>query len=147
MLDIEVHTSVDVISELYPEQQAIFHAFQQAGKLIVHNISGDDRLAIQQRGFPKSLSASDQTVLFLALALEALVLSSDRVVRQYAKKSAIEYHGMIWIFDQMVEMALLPGSIACMKLEALIQQNRTYQNNIEMTVELEKRIRKWKTLS
>lgn len=144
LLDIEVHTSLDVINELYPEQQIVFSAFEKAGKLIVHNLSSADRIRILQQNFPKSLSASDQTVLFLASTLSALVLSSDKVVRQYAKKSTIEYHGMIWIFDQLVNKGLLEKPLALLKLQALIKHNRTYQNNLEMQAELDKRINKWR---
>jgi predicted nucleic acid-binding protein len=143
LLDIEVHTSLDVVNELYPHQQAAFTAFENAGKLVVHNLSAKDRVAILQHSFPRSLSTSDQTVIYLAIELQALILSSDKVIRRYAKKAAIDYHGMIWIFDELVRQGLLEKPLACLKLRQLIKQNCIYQNNLEMNAELDKRIREW----
>ena len=82
---LEIHTSLDVYNELYLEQQELLKAYQSTGKLIIHNLSQDDRIQIQQEVFPRSLSEIDKSVLFLASKHNAMVLSSDKAVRNYAK--------------------------------------------------------------
>ncbi len=56
-LPIEIHTSLDVYNELYPEQKEILKAYNSVGKLKIHNLtSPDNRGKIQKVIFPKLLS-------------------------------------------------------------------------------------------
>ena len=144
-LELDIHTSLDVFNELYSHQQDILLAFHSVGKLTIHNISAEDRMNIQKQNYPKSLSESDKTVLFLAEKIDAIILSSDKAVRACAKKKSIEYHGMLWIFDKLVEALLLDSSIAATKLETLIKSNIVYQNNLELIREMDRRLNIWKT--
>ena len=143
-LKLDIHTSLDVFNELYSHQQDILLAFHSVGKLTIHNISAEDRINIQKKNYPKALSETDKTVLFLAGKIDAIVLSSDKVVRAYAKKKSIEYHGMLWIFDKLVETSLLDLSTAITKLETLIKTNIIYQNNAELIKEMDRRLKVWK---
>jgi predicted nucleic acid-binding protein len=142
-LDLEIHTSVDVLKELYENQQQMLQAFQSVGKLTAHNISEEEKEIILSSRYPKSLSESDKTVLYLATKLNALVLSSDKTVRSCAKNNSIEYHGMIWIFDQLVSNSLISKTVASSKLQKLIKGNLVFQNNKELVEEMEKRIALW----
>ena len=142
-LDIEIHTSVDVIKELYENQQQMLQAFQSVGKLTVHIIKEEEKRQILLTTYPKSLSESDKTVLYLAVKLNAIVLSSDKAVRNTAKNNAINYHGMIWIFDQLVGNNLISESEASIKLKQLIISNLVFQNNKELVDEMEKRLKLW----
>ena len=58
-------------------------------KLTVHNIQTEERLIIAQTNYPLALSEVDKTVLFLAERLNAIVLSSDKAVRNFANLSSI----------------------------------------------------------
>ena len=142
-LDLEIHTSKDVFNELYSHQQNLLLAFQSVGKLSIHNISAEERIDIQIQNYPKALSENDKTVLFLAEKIDAMILSSDKAVRACAKKKLIEYHGMLWVFDRLVEKALLLPPIAASKLEMLIKTNIVYQNNVELVKEMNIRFKKW----
>lgn len=142
-LELEVHTSVDVLNELYEYQRQILFDFQSVGKLRAHNISEAEKIKILSTPYPRSLSDSDKTVLFLASKLEAMVLSSDKTVRNEAKRNSIPYHGMIWIFDQLVNSGLLAQNEACIKLKHLITTNLVYKNNNELVAEMEKRLAMW----
>jgi len=144
-LELDIHTSLDVFNELYSHQQDVLLAFHSVGKLTIHNISAEDRINIQKQNYPKSLSENDKTVLFLAEKIDAIVLSSDKAVRTYAKKKSIEYHGMLWILDKLVESLLLDSSTAATKLETLIKTNIVYQNNVELIKEMDRRLNIWKT--
>ena len=142
-LDLEIHTSIDVINELYLEQQRVLKAFESVGKLIVHSINEADRAVIYTQAFPRSLSNADKTVLFIADREQAMVLSSDKAVRTFSKANSIEYHGMLWIFDQLVDSGLLSSTMAIIKLKKLIASNIIYQYSQELQKEMNLRIKKW----
>ncbi len=142
-LDIEIYTTLDVYNELYIEQQEWLKIYRSFGKLTIHNLSPEEKDSIQNMSFPKSLSDNDKSVLFLAEKLDALVLSSDKAVRSFAKKHSIEYHGMLWIFDSLIENGLITNEEAISKMRLLISNNIVYQNNMELNAEIEKRIKRW----
>lgn len=142
-LDIEIHTTSAVLQELYPEQQQIFKIYQSVHKLIVHNLQEQDFLEIYSEGYPKSLSETDKSVLHIANKLEACVLSSDKALRNCAKNKSIEYHGMIWIFDNFVEKSILTKKQAANKLRQLVAVNFVFQNNQALIDEIEKRLKLW----
>lgn len=143
-LDFEIHTSLDVFNEIYPEQQKILEAFISVDKLTIHNIQPSERVSIINTDFPLSLSEVDKTVLFLAEKLNATVLSSDKAVRNYAKSQTVDYHGMLWIFDCLIKQKILTKKEAGDKLKELISLNVIYQNNSKLMGEFRKRLDKWK---
>lgn len=143
-LELEVHTTRDVIDELYPVQQQTLAVWQSRGKLTIHILSADEYDEISRKSFPRSLSSEDRSVIFLASKLNATILSSDKPVRTQAKKLAISYHGMLWIFDQLVQQKLLPPETAAAKIEALLNSNIIYKSNAEMVIEVNKRIQRWR---
>lgn len=142
-LHLEVHTSLDVFYELNDQQRAILAQFQIDGKLIVHTIHQADREAMRSIDFPRSLSEMDCTVLYLAFRMAATVLSSDKVVRNYAKKNSIDYHGMLWIFDELIVQECITAARAINKLQQLMRSNYIYQNNTVLLHEMNKRLKKW----
>jgi hypothetical protein len=99
---------------------------------------------IKSQIYPKSLSDTDKTVIFLAERLNATIISCDKAVRKFSKEKAIEYHGMLWILDKLVEVKLLTPSGAIEKIDKLIAGNIVYQNNAELIAEIEKRKLSWK---
>lgn len=142
-LELEIHTTVDVFNELYPNQQQILQAYQQSEKLIIHILSSEEQQEILEADFPSSLSPEDCSVIYMAHKLNAIVLSSDKPVRNYARKKAIDYHGMIWVFDQLVAQGLLTKPDAIAKLQKLVFGNMIYKGNADMIKEVEKRVRAW----
>ncbi|HXB39879.1 MAG TPA: hypothetical protein VNZ49_05005 [Bacteroidia bacterium] len=142
-LELDIHTSVDVFNELYDEQKEMLRAFESVGKLTLHSIKEEDRKVIFAKGYPRSLSDNDKTVLFLSEKIDAMVLSSDKSVRKHAKKLCVEYHGMLWIFDKLIEMNLIDNNTAIQKTTQLFKTNIVYQNNLELKTEIDKRIATW----
>jgi predicted DNA-binding protein (UPF0278 family) len=142
-LEIEIHTSLDVFNELHQHQKELLKAYQSIGKFTTHILSEEDRLSIYKFRYPKSLSDNDKTVLHLAEKIDAMVLSSDKTVRNCAKKKSIEYHGMLWIFDKLLESNVITRKTASEKLKKLINYNIVYQNNNELITEMEKRLKIW----
>ena len=143
-LEIEIHTTTSVYFELYPEQQQVLKAYQTVEKLLVHNLKEQDFIEIYSEEYPKSLSETDKSVLYIANKLNACVLSSDKVLRNCAKNKDIEYHGMIWIFDRLVEASLLTPNEAANKLKQIVATNFVFRNNQPLVAEIEKRLKIWK---
>lgn len=146
-LKIEIHTTSYVYFELYAEQQQVLKAYQSVNKLVVHNLHEEDFLQIYSELYPKSLSETDKSVLHIANKLNACVLSSDKIVRSYAKNKGIEYHGMIWIFDKLVETDLLTAKDAFIKLKQLVATNFIFQNNRPLAEEIQKRLQRWSDIT
>jgi rRNA maturation endonuclease Nob1 len=142
-LELEIHTTAAVIFELYHEQQEVLKAYQLLEKLTVHNLVEEDFVKIHAAEYPKSLSETDKTVLHIANKINASVLSSDKAMRNCAKNKAIEYHGMIWIFDQFVSGKHLTKKEACKKLQELVAINLLFRNNKQLTEEIQKRLKLW----
>jgi len=142
-LEFEIHTTSAVYFELYSEQQQVLKAYQSVDRLIVHNLREEDFLQIYAEPYPKSLSETGKFVLHVANKLNACVLSSDKVVRNYAKNKEIEYHGMIWIFDKLVEENILSKKEAGIKLHNLVSTNFIFQNNRPLADEIQKRLKLW----
>lgn len=142
-LDLEVHTTSAVLFELYPEQKQILQAWQSVDKLIVHNLQEQDYTDIYSESYPKSLSETDKSVLYVANKLNACVLSSDKVLRNCAKNKGIEYHGIFWIIDNLVQSSLLSKKDASNKLKLLFESNFIFRNNKQLVAEMEKRLKLW----
>lgn len=103
----------------------------------------EDFIEIFSSNYPKSLSETDKSVLHVANRLNACVLSSDKVLRNCAKNKQIEYHGMIWIFDELVDSSILTPIEARIKLNQLVTSNNIFRNNKQLAVEIEKRLKLW----
>lgn len=142
-LNLEIHTTTTVLNELYSEQQQVLFAYKSVNKLTIHNLEEQDFIDIYKENYPKSLSETDKSVLHVANKINACVLSSDKALRNCAKNKQIEYHGMIWIFDKLVETHILSKESASLKLKQLIAINFTFRNNQQLINEIDKRLKRW----
>jgi len=142
-LNIEVHTTSAVMFELYHDQSQVLKAYQSVQRLTVHNLVEADFDEIYAACYPRSLSETDKSVLHIAAKINACVLSSDKAVRNCAKNKDIDYHGMLWIFDRLVELKLLSKKQGASKLKQLVMTNFIYQNNRPLVEEINKRLKAW----
>lgn len=142
-LDMEVHTTLDVVNELFSHHQKLLTDLEKEGRMVIHILSPEEFAMIEAAKFPRALSPEDCSVLFLARKLRAILLSSDKPVRNQARKLDIEYHGMIWIFDQLVEQGIIRQTTAASKLSMLVHANIVYKGNRELMEEVEKRMARW----
>ncbi|GIL23947.1 MAG: hypothetical protein BroJett042_24600 [Bacteroidota bacterium] len=143
-LDLDIHTTAEVINELFISQQQILEGYKTSNKLTVHVLTGDEQLALMTGAYPKALTPEDRSVVFIAQKLgDATVLSSDKPLRNYAKKLSIEYHGMLWIMDQLVAQEVIAKLEAIAKLKAWVNGNLIYKNNSEIQAEVDNREKAW----
>lgn len=143
-LHMELHTTVDVMNELFSDQKQILQAYEAVNKLYVHNLGEGDFSKMGSIPFPRGLSHQDKSVVYLALTLEnAIVLSSDKLVRSFAEKQGLEYHGLLWIIDELVDQGVIYKDLAVSFLQKLLSINTMYNNPI-IQKEVDKRIHEWR---
>ncbi|MDX5477002.1 MAG: hypothetical protein LPJ98_00990, partial [Cyclobacteriaceae bacterium] len=122
----------------------VLKAYQQVGKLIVHNLDAQDFLKIETLALPKGLSPEDKSVLYIAISLEnGIVITSDNLVRKCTEHLKLECHGLLWVIDQFVGQGICSKSSASGSLKRLMALNKMYAvGNLKM--EIEERILNWK---
>ena len=143
-LNHEFHISLDVFQGMSYDQKVFLGLFDQSGDLRIHNLIGRDRVAFCSGNFPPSLSHNDRSSLFLVSKMEALLLSSDKVVRDFAKPSAIPYHGLLWVIEELIIAKRITVESAVEKISSLIAKNLVYQNNYRLRQEMNGRIKLWR---
>lgn len=124
-LDFELHTTDFVMNEIQNQEQLeILIEIISIKKLIVNDFDTSALLKIIERSqkFPK-LSIEDCSVLHLAEAKGAILLTGDGALRRTASKSDIEVHGILWILDMMVSQNILTKTVAFQKLQILMEMN------------------------
>lgn len=136
-IELDVHTTLNVIDELKESQQQLLNKFIENKQLTVHTLE-DLQLpeAIQNS---KALSPTDKSVFCLALKLDAMILSGDAMIRKTATIKKIETHGTLWLLDRFIEKQLLQRHNAAACLARLV----TYDKKRLPLDECEKRIAIW----
>jgi predicted nucleic acid-binding protein len=125
LLNLEFHTTSLILAELDPNQLTYIQKFVEIGKLKIREISIAEietfkDLPIQTR----KLSINDLSIYFYALELkECMILTGDNRLRTEAEKIGFEVHGVLWLFEEMVNHNILEKQIAVQKLEELIKVN------------------------
>lgn len=143
LLNMEIHTTYEVWDEVNEEGQEILKIYRVDKKLTIHILEPNEHQEIAKRNYPKALSPPDQSVLYMAEKLDAILLSSDGLVRKHAKKRELNTHGLFWVMDELVEQEHLSKPDACKKIKQLFKNNLMYKNNNKLWKEAEKRIVEW----
>jgi predicted nucleic acid-binding protein len=146
-LDLEIHSSSEVVGELFDYQRRRLKEYQIKKMILIHSLDKDDWDAISRKGYPNTISYNDKIALYLSDKLDCLLLGSDKIVRQIAKKKSIQYHGILWIFDQLIENEKISKTEAITKLGKLSKSIKVYQQNSELINGMQSRINSWKALS
>ncbi len=79
----------------------------------------------------------DCSVLITAKEQNALILTGDNHLRKAAIDYQIEVHGILWIFDKLIEKGYISLKLACIKLTELLSFNNRLPIN-ECNLRLEK---------
>ncbi|MDH5367347.1 MAG: hypothetical protein OEW67_10190 [Cyclobacteriaceae bacterium] len=143
LLNMEIHTTYEVWDEVNEEGQEILKTYRVAEKLTIHILEPNEHQEIAKMNYPKALSPPDQSVLYMAEKLDAILLSNDGLVRKHAKKRELNTHGLFWVMDELVEQEHLSKPDASIKIKQLFENNLMYKNNSKLWKEAEKRIVEW----
>ncbi len=140
-LGIETHTTDLVIRQVKAEQYwPLISGLMNDGRLKVATLSGAEmeRLLRELGGLPVGLE--DQTALFLALKLDAILLTGDRRLRLEGLKRQVEVHGVLWILDLLVTRKVVVPRLAAQKLRLMLTEGAFLP-----TDECEKRLQAWES--
>lgn len=139
----EIHTTDYVMDELtdFAQYDAVI-SYYDRGRLSVGAFTADEVAAIHgQSAQPQcSLSPTDISVIMYAQKTKGCsILTGDRLLRETAQKVGLEVHGILFIFDTLVEHGMLPDPLAAELLGKLYSFNKRLPSS-----EIEKRINQWK---
>ena len=110
----EIHTTRLVLVEIIREgQQESVNLYVNDGRLHIPELSEEEMLSIAKM----KLQYSDCSVWYYALKNNYTLLTGDRKLRNISALDNIEVHGILYIFDKMVEQKVLTPAIAADKLD------------------------------
>jgi len=136
LLPFDFHTSdivANEISESYSEKQ-----LTQLG-LEILDLNDSEVLEIfSMKQEHIELSVQDVSVYFLSRKHNTMILSNDGPLRELADSSRIEYHGTLWLLDEMVQIGILSPQDAAVALRFMLDNKRWLPR-----LECDKLIKKW----
>lgn len=141
----EVHTTDFVMFELLREgQHDTVARYKDDKRLIVPVFEAKEVLEIgnlfQQYVNRTNLSLTDCSVWYYAKVNNYILLTGDRKLRTVSVFDGVEVHGIIYVFDTLVELDIISRQVAVEKLQKLYSLNPRLPKE-----EIEKRINLWKT--
>lgn len=141
-LPFEIHTVDFVAAELTdPGQKRSFEDLVISGRIVVDEFDSEEmqEIVAEHSVVSGNLSIPDCAVCYFARKHRVPMLTGDRRLRRYAEQQAIEVHGILFLFDEMVGASVIPAFLAAEKLEELMRLNSRLPRN-----EISTRINKWK---
>ncbi|SMC78227.1 hypothetical protein SAMN02746065_11022 [Desulfocicer vacuolatum DSM 3385] len=139
-LPCEFHVTDLVLAEIHEANVAKLVVYIDDGTLHKKTFTFEELMQIQSlESKYKALSVPDCSCLFQAKILSGRLLTGDAPLRKYASKDKIPVHGILWIFDQLLEHNIITPHHAHDKLTDLINRNARLPK-----AECRKRLNKWK---
>ena len=139
----EIHTTDMIVQELIKSEQydAIILS-EKRGHLIVKKFKGEELAQLARMKLERSTSNAsiqDCSVWKLAKDLECALLTGDNKLRKVVQNDNIEVHGILYLFDKMLEHQIMDNETAIEKLQRLYNINTRLPKE-----EIDKRIALWK---
>lgn len=140
-LGIETHTTDLIKGELEDGGHVQALAYFKSGQVREHGLSFEelDQVSALEGEVGSKAKFNDCSVLFLAVKLDAMLISGDKPLRKAGKARSVEVHGTLWIMDQLVAGKVMTGDIAAAKLEHLLSLERYLPAE-----ECQIRLKKWR---
>lgn len=130
-LGIETHTTDLIVSELNEKNPSAM-AYIRSNQIICHTMAEEDMselLSLKSR-HGRQLSVADCSLLLVMDKIScAILLTGDAAVKKTAQEAGHETHGMLWIFNQLVDNQLLHPEIAITKLKFLCDNGSRLPKN------------------
>lgn len=140
-LPIKVHTVDMIVNEIIdPEQYNAINRYIENGKLNVQSLNSEELLEIieLQNKAGGNVSIPDCAVWYYAKKHNYTLLTGDGQLRKKAIESKVDVRGVIYIFDQLVDLNIISRQYAAIKLRELIKLNSRLPKAI-----INERIDKW----
>lgn len=123
LIDLDIHTTHEVIDELDDDQVEYLTNKQREGKLSVYVLEASDYEDISNMELPNGLSPTDKSICHYAQKLDSIVITGDMKLRKTLDVRGKRVHGIVWLFDQWVEKEVLEPLIAADSLKNLVEFN------------------------
>ncbi len=119
-LEFEFFTTSLILEELLDEQREQLDQYLLLGMLVAEDMTSSDLEVIKiiEKSKPK-LSQQDCSAYHQAYSKQGTLVTSDNVLRKFAKETNLDVHGHLWVFDQMVARQTLTPSDVSEKLKYL----------------------------
>lgn len=139
----EIHTTDMIMKELKDSnQKSAVETFMQQGRLMVSGFDGREMLELmrmrKQALASSNASIQDCSVWKLAKDLGCSLLTGDNRLRKVVQKDDVEVHGILYLFDKMLEHQVINHETAIIKLQSLFSINSRLPKD-----EIDKRIGLW----
>ena len=139
-LDIQFHITRFVFNELNLEQKNAIEECVKNKLIFLQDFSFEETIDIARINQEhKAFSYPDSSVLYFAKKHKTMILTGERKLRHVATQYKIEVHGIIWIFDELIQVGLLSLQKAISKMELLLNINRRLPKKL-----CQNRIIEWK---
>lgn len=138
----EIHTTDMVMKELKDShQKEAVETFRQQGYLRVKEFDSEELLELSdmrnQAILSSNASIQDCSVWKLTKNLGCPLLTGDNRLRKVVQKDKIEVHGILYLFDKMLEHNIIDCEAAITKLQSLFSMNtRLPKDEIDKRLEL-----------
>jgi len=125
-------------------QKARLQRFVDEGGLGVEPINAEAMSAVivLHAEVESKITIEDASALYIAEKRQAILLTGDKGLRQYATERGLEVHGLLWVFDSLVARGGIIPSVAAERLEWLASQGTCRLPKQECS----QRIKKWRSL-
>ncbi|MGN6163139.1 MAG: hypothetical protein ACTHOF_01230 [Flavisolibacter sp.] len=122
-LAVMAMTTPQVIGEITDEQQLqAVSAYIDNGLLQVDNSGEYEAILKISEGYP-GLSTADSSVLELALRKDAIIFSSDGLLRKISTRKELTVRGVLWIIEQLYTEGIITKDMALEKLQVYSEIN------------------------
>jgi len=139
-LNYTFYTNEFCFDELGYEQEHL-SIFIERGVLIVEPVDDHMLNALGKVQTQRAvLSDADCAAFVQAQNKKANLLTSDAALRKWANRNAVETHGHLWVFDEMVKAGTIHPYEAAAKLKTLLRINPRLGLP---KAECEKRFKEW----
>lgn len=119
-LNYDFYTTSLIFEELDSDQQIRLKPYREAEVLHVQDMDAEQLKEIKKLQQLKSaLSLQDCSAFYQARIMQGILVTSDNVLRKFAKKQELRVHGHLWVFDELYMAGLLSGAHAVKKLNEL----------------------------
>jgi rRNA-processing protein FCF1 len=119
------------------EQKKLIEEYIQKDSLVIYEIDDIEKIYEKNQKNP-NISAEDCSVLIAAVEKKAMILTGDKSLRQIAEKEGTEVHGILWVFDTLIDNEIISDKLAIDKLTKLMKLNIRLPFN-----ECQERLKKW----
>jgi predicted nucleic acid-binding protein len=125
-------TDLIIENELHDAQKAKLKPYIEKGKFTIQELDARDIMRVLEMRLEKpQLSDKDCSALYCAEKLNALLITSDKALRNFARQRNVDVHGHLWVFDALLQYDCITHGTAIDKLNEL--------NNINIKLSLPKK--------